>query len=163
MENITRIIQFLNEIGIEVHEGKLENNTFLPGLSLKPNTVIIDFEKLKYPGDILHEAGHIAVTSPDNRKKIGTTEIDPNWPDGGEEMGAILWSYAATLHLKLPLEFVFHSDGYKNNSEWLIRSFENENYIGLPFLEWIGLTYGKENALKNNTAPFPAMQKWMRN
>jgi hypothetical protein len=163
MEEITKIINFLNEIGIDVHEEKLENDTFLPGLTLKPNTVVVDFEKLKYPGDILHEAGHIAVTTPENRKLIGTSEIAPDWPDGGEEMGAILWSYAAALYLDLPLEFVFHPNGYKNSSEWLIDNFKNENYVGLPFLEWIGLTFGKENALKNNTSPFPLMQKWIRN
>ncbi|MCL9805257.1 hypothetical protein NAT51_06980 [Flavobacterium amniphilum] len=163
MEEITKIFNFLSEIGIEIREEKLENDTFLPGLTLKSNAVVVDLEKLKYPGDLLHEAGHIAVTSPENRSRIGTPEMDQNWPDGGEEMAAILWSYAAALHLNLPLEFVFHPDGYKNESEWLISNFEKENYVGLPFLEWIGLTYGKENAIKNDTSPFPVMQKWIRN
>jgi hypothetical protein len=162
MDKINRILNFLKDIGIEVHEEKLGDDTFLPGLSLKANGVIIDFDKLKYPGDILHEAGHIAVASPETRALIGTADIPEGWPDGGEEMGAILWSYAASLHLQLPLEFVFHSDGYKNSSEWLIQSFENETYVGLPFLEWIGLAYGKEKALENQQPTFPAMLKWIR-
>ncbi|MFC4818660.1 MULTISPECIES: hypothetical protein [unclassified Flavobacterium] len=163
METINKIVRFLNEIGIEVREEKLGNDTFLPGLTMKSNAVIIDYDQLKYPGDILHEAGHIAVASPETRAVIGTTEVPEGWPDGGEEMGAILWSYAASIHLGLPLDFVFHSDGYKNSSEWLIQSFENETYIGLPFLEWIGLAYGKEKALENQKPPFPVMLKWIRN
>lgn len=140
----------------------MKEDTFLPGLTLASDGVVVDFEKLKYPGDILHEAGHIAVTSPENRKRIGTDEIDPNWPDGGEEMGAILWSYAAAVHLNLPLDFIFHPNGYKNSSDWLIESFQNKNYVGLPFLEWIGLTLGNEKALEKGREAFPVMQKWIR-
>jgi hypothetical protein len=162
MNDINRILQFIKGIGIEILEEKLGDDTFLPGLSLKANAVVIDFDKLKYPGDILHEAGHIAVASPETRALIGTAAIPEGWPDGGEEMGAILWSYAASIHLQLPLEFVFHPDGYKNSSEWLIQSFQNETYVGLPFLEWIGLAYGKEKALENQQPAFPAMLKWIR-
>lgn len=159
---IQKSLQFLSEIGIAVFEKELDENTFLPGITLGPNCIYIDFEKLKYPGDILHEAGHIAVASPEVRAVIGTEAVPKGWPDGGEEMAAILWSYAAALHLKLPLDFVFHPDGYKNSSEWLISGFEKENYIGLPFLEWIGLTFGKEKALKHQQTAFPVMQKWIR-
>ena len=31
---------------------------FLPGLQLENGAIIIDPEKLFYPGDIIHEAGH---------------------------------------------------------------------------------------------------------
>ncbi|HKX85940.1 MAG TPA: hypothetical protein VJL37_04665, partial [Flavobacterium sp.] len=92
MNDINRILQFIKGIGIEILEEKLGDDTFLPGLSLKANAVVIDFDKLKYPGDILHEAGHIAVASPETRALIGTAAIPEGWPDGGEEMGAILWS-----------------------------------------------------------------------
>lgn len=161
-KEIQKTLAFLNQIGIEVYEKELDDTTFLPGITLGPNCIYIDYGKLKYPGDILHEAGHISVASPEVRPLIGTDAVPQGWPDGGEEMGAILWSYAAALHLGLPLDFVFHPDGYKNNSEWLISGFENENYIGLPFLEWIGLAYGKEKATENNKQAFPAMQKWIR-
>lgn len=158
---LEKVLSFLDEIGINVVEKQLETS-FLPGLSLGPNCLYIDFEKLLYPGDILHEAGHLAVTTSAERKIVGTDGMAADWPSQGEEMGAILWSFAAAKHLKLPVEFVFHPNGYKNESEWLISNFTNDNYIGLPFLEWAGLALGKVNAEKEGKEPFPEMLKWLR-
>lgn len=150
---IETIINFLRSININIVEQKLPNNTFLPGLSLLGNSILMDLEKLKYPGDLLHEAGHIAVTEEKIRPLIGTTEIGGNWPTDGEEIAAILWSYAASCYLDLDLKIVFHPNGYKNDSEWLIEQFNNKNYIGLPLLEWMSLC---------NKEEFPKMKKWIR-
>ncbi|BFM45014.1 hypothetical protein CFS9_36550 [Flavobacterium sp. CFS9] len=158
---LSKILSFLTEIGIDVVEKKL-NDTFLPGLDLGPNCVIIDYVKLLYPGDILHEAGHLAVTPASDRKLVGTEKMASDWPTEAEEMGAILWSFAACTHLKLPLELVFHPNGYKNDSEWLISNFTTGNYIGLPFLEWIGLALGSDRAEKEGKPAFPMMLKWIR-
>lgn len=160
--DLLKTIRFLEEIGIKVVEKNLEEETFLPGLTLGPGIVYVDFEKLKYPGDMLHEAGHLAVTTSEERKVAGTDEMAPNWPTQGEEIAAMLWSYAAVNHLNLPIEFVFHNDGYKNNSEWLIENFSSENYIGLPFLEWAGLAFGKERAHQEGKEAFPKMVQWLR-
>jgi len=138
---------------INVVEKELSNDTFLPGLSVTGNTIFMDLEKLKYPGDLLHEAGHIAVTDEKNRPLIGTPVISDNWPTDGDEIAAILWSYAASYHLELDLEIVFHPNGYKNDSEWLIEQFKNKNYIGLPLLVWMSLC---------NKEEFPLMKKWLR-
>lgn len=147
------IVNFLNSINIRVVEKKLPNDTFLPGLSLKGNTIFMDLEKLKYPGDLLHEAGHIAVTEEKIRPFIGTEKIGSNWPTDGDEIAAILWSYAASCHLNLDLEIVFHPEGYKNDSRWLIEQFNSKNYIGLPLLEWMSLCDKKD---------FPIMKQWLR-
>jgi hypothetical protein len=148
------IINFLNEININVVEIELNNDTFLPGLSIKGDTILMDKKRLKYPWDLLHEAGHIAVTEERLRGKIGTKEIADNWPTDGDEIAAILWSYAALYHLNLDIEIVFHPGGYKNESEWLIQQFTNKNYIGLPLLEWMGFC--------NQEEEFPKMKKWLR-
>ncbi|SNR42587.1 hypothetical protein SAMN04487979_105209 [Flavobacterium sp. ov086] len=158
---LKKVLSFLNQIGINVIEKELDE-TFLPGLSLGPNCIYIDYKKLLYPGDILHEAGHLAVTTSAERNIVGTSEMSASWPSDGEEMGAILWSFAAAKYLQLEPEFVFHPDGYKNGSDWLVSNFKNEVYIGLPFLEWVGLCLGKERALKENKAAFPSMLKWIR-
>lgn len=158
---IKKVLLFLNEIGIDVIEKEL-NTSFLPGLSLGPNCIYIDYPKLLYPGDILHEAGHLAVTTSSERNFVGTNEMATEWPTQAEEIGAILWSFAAANHLQLPLEFVFHPNGYKNASDWFISNFSDQNYIGLPFLEWIGLTFSKDQAIKEGKEAFPIMQKWLR-
>lgn len=155
------VLSFLNEIGIDVVEKELDN-TFLPGLSLGPNCIYIDYDKLLYPGDILHEAGHLAVTTSSERKLVNSSEMSPEWPTQAEEIGTILWSFAAANHLQLPLDFVFHPNGYKGASDWFISNFSNKNYIGLPFLQWIGLTLSEDRALKEGKEAFPVMQKWLR-
>ena len=147
------IVNFLNSINIMVVAEKLPEDTFLPGLRLKGNTILMDLDKLKYPGDLLHEAGHIATSDGKVRQFIGTDKMKSNWPTDGDEIAAILWSYAACHHLNLALEIVFHPNGYKKESEWLMEQFNSKNYIGLPLLEWMSLCTKEE---------FPIMNKWLR-
>jgi hypothetical protein len=158
----TRILHFLEKIGIQIIEKELDPTTFLPGLTLGSNCIYVDFDKLKYPGDLLHEAGHLAVTDGESRKIIESNITNNEWPTQGEEIAAILWSYAALSHLNLDPSFVFHPDGYKGNSEWFISNFTNGNYIGLPFLEWAGLALGNNRAHSEGKEAFPVMQKWIR-
>lgn len=152
-KTIQLIIDFLNAININVIEKRLPNDTFLPGLAISGNNIFMDLEQLKHPGDLLHEAGHIAVTEEKIRPFLGTEKMGAQWPTDGEEIAAILWSYAASSYLNLDMKVVFHPGGYKNESEWLIEQFENGNYMGLPLLEWMSLCR-KET--------FPVMEKWLR-
>ena len=150
---LPKILGFLSEIDIPVHEKPLPADTFLPGLELGPGCLYVDYAQLKYPGDLLHEAGHLAVTTSEQRALIGTDAIQQPWPTDGEEIVAILWSFAAARHIDLPLEIVFHPNVYKGYSDWLIESFESGTYIGLPLLEWMGLT---------ESQAFPKMKQWLR-
>lgn len=155
------IINFIEKIGIKVIEQELDDTSILPGLRIKANIILLDKKRLKHPGDLLHEAGHLAVTNKEDRLLIGTAKMSINWPSEGDEIAAILWSYAAICHLGIKADIVFHAKGYKNESEWLIDQFENENYIGLPLLEWMGLCYSADNRMENKPI-FPKMIKWMR-
>jgi len=159
---LQQILPFLKEIGIDVVETTLPNDTFLPGLDLGKACVLVDYNQLKYPGDLLHEAGHLAVTTPEQRNAIGTDQLQQPFPDDGEEIAALLWSYAAALHIGLPLEVLFHPDGYKGQSDWLIESFESKTYIGLPLFEWMGLALGPDLAIAEGKQPYPVMQRWLR-
>ncbi len=156
-----KIVPFLESVGIEIAAKHLTASTFLPGLELGANTIYIDYTKLKYPGDILHEAGHIAVTHPQQRRLIGTSQMPPKWPDSGDEIAAILWSFAAAKYLEIPVETVFHPHGYKGSSNWYIENFSNKNYIGLPLLQWMGIAYTNEE-VDNGNSPFPVVKNWMR-
>ncbi|WP_417357650.1 hypothetical protein [Flavobacterium sp.] len=158
---LKQIVSFLESIGIEVAEGPLTATTFLPGLELGPNVIYVDFDKLKHPGDILHEAGHIAVTESSQRQYIGTGKMPEDWPNMGDEIAAIAWSAAVAQHLDIPLSFVFHPAGYKGASDWHIENFSNGNYIGLPLLQWMGIAYN-DTEIQNGHPPFPAFKSWLR-
>ena len=53
--------------------------------------LVVDRGKLKYPGDLLHEAEHLAVVETSRRQSIGAY-VGFNTDEG---LGAIAWSWAA--------------------------------------------------------------------
>jgi hypothetical protein len=151
---------FLTQIGIETREQVITETMFLPGLLIQNGILLIDSAQLLYPGDILHEAGHIAVSLSEDRHQL-TGNVTEQRPDkAGDELAVLLWTYAACLHLNLDPHLVFHPAGYRGQSDWLIEQFTTESYIGLPLLVWMGLTlYPTAN---DQFGGFPKMTKWVR-
>jgi hypothetical protein len=143
-----RIAGFLDSIGLPVRAAAVPERTFLPGLHIHHGTLLVDESRLLYPGDLLHEAGHLAVMEPERRPSLAGDVGD----SGGEEMAAIAWSYAAAMHLGIPPEVVFHEDGYRGGAANLVENFTLGRPIGLPYLKWIGLA-GDD---------YPTMRRWLR-
>lgn len=160
-EYISTILEFFNEIGIEAIEKDVDGPCFVPGIIILRGVIYYNRERMLYPGDLLHEAGHIAVTLPEERPLSATDELK-GWPSDGDEIVAILWSFAAASHLQIPLDVVFHENGYKDDSQWLIEQFESGTYIGLPLLEWMGLCNSKPLESDPDAPIFPKMTKWLR-
>jgi hypothetical protein len=159
---LEKCIEFLNGIGIRTVLQKIEGSSFLPGLSIENGNIILDKDALASPGDILHEAGHIAVVPSVDRSGLSASAIEKRKDREAEEMMAIAWSYAAAVHLNIDPHFVFHDDGYKGGGSYIADNFKNKNYFGLPMLQWIGLTADEKNAAILNIAPYPNMIKWLR-
>lgn len=157
-----RIAKFLNEIGIEVLSAKLSGETFLPGISVKNGKLIVDEEKLLYPGDLLHEAGHIAVTPARFRDEINDEISLPELHPGVLETEAIMWSYAACVQLDLDPQIVFHPNGYLGNSEALLFNFTLGVFPGVNQLEDAGMTLSRKAAADSGTESFPKMVKWLK-
>lgn len=161
---LEKITDFLHEIGINTHKQQLDEPTFLPGVLIDKGTLIIDEEKLLYPGDLLHEAGHIAVMTNEERSSIrgNVGEATSASKAGGEELSAIAWSYAALKHLGLPPEVVFHPNGYKGASDWFMEQFALGKNIGVPLLQWMGLCYTEAPAENPEIKTYPHLIKWLR-
>jgi hypothetical protein len=159
---VQKLIAFIREIGIPVREGRTDGETFLPGIDIADGGLIIDESRLLYPGDLLHEAGHIAVTPASLRSKLsGKVEVpyaDPN----AIEAAAISWSYAACVHLGLDPRVVFHEYGYHGRSANLLFGFELGVFPGLHDLVSAGMTLNETGAALVGLPPFPAMKKWLR-
>ena len=141
-EIIAKIFAFLDKIGIEHKEAKISGPVFMPGITIENGKLVVDMDELKYPGDMLHEAGHIAVTAKEERMTM-SGEVPKE--KGGEEIATLLWSYMAAREAGIPPEVVFHPDGYKGDSEWLLSNFKNKTYIGLPYLTWMKIFEKKED------------------
>ncbi len=151
-----RLAQFVRGIGIDVRTGTLPEKTFLPGLDIQFGAIVVDEARLAHPGDILHEAGHIAVSEPEARKALALAPTD------GEEIATLAWSYAAACHLRLDPAVVFHPDGYKGGSQSLIDAFTSGGSPGVPLLQYFGLTVEPKNAAARGVEPYPHMLRWMR-
>ena len=155
---LDKIIAFLNDIGISYQICEIEKETFLPGLLIENGKLFIDEKELKYIGDILHEAGHIALMTFEERNNLtGSLEgqIDP----AATEMAAIAWSFAACLKIGIDPEVVFHENGYKGDSENIISNFKAGNYFGVPILQWYGMTNSFD---LDKNIKFPEMIRWLR-
>jgi len=159
-ELMDTMLNFLREIGVSYYFARIDDKTFLPGLKLRNGALIIDTEKLLYPGDILHEAGHLACM-PDDIRRIMNDNLDSNQVHQGGEMMAIAWSYAVCLHLGINPKVVFHEHGYKGSGESIVDNFSQGQYFGVPLLEWCGMSYGQATAKRLNKQPFPEMISWM--
>jgi|ERR1700722_3929578 len=153
----TLILDWLRQIGLTVRLAPLAADTFLPGVTLEPGGLVIDPERLLYPGDLLHEAGHLATMLPARRAFTGSNAGS----DMGEEIAAQTWSYAAAVHLGLPPEVVFHPTGYKGAAESLIQIYRDGN-AGVPLLQWMGLTLDRTQAAAVSIVSYPHMIRWLR-
>jgi hypothetical protein len=150
------IVNFLTAIGLEVRTGTLSED-FLPGIRIDAGVMTVDPARLSYCGDLLHEAGHLAVL-PSAERNGAAPNVSK---DGGEEMAAIAWSYAAAFHLGLDPKIVFHDGGYRGGSDSIVENFGEGRYFGVPLLEWMGLTATK-SAAERGVPPYPYMIRWLR-
>ncbi len=154
----SRMAGFLAGIGLETAPAVLSKAGFLEGLTISYGILLVDEVRLVHPGDLLHEAGHLAVIPAEKRKLLyGDVGSDP-----GEEMAAIAWSYAAALYLGIDPAVVFHSSGYSGGSQNILRDFSQGRYFGVPILEWLGLAADKETAALLQVPRYPHMLKWVR-
>jgi hypothetical protein len=156
-DDVGRIVAFLTRIGIPVAAQRLEGESFLPGLTIRDGGLVYDPERLAWPGDLLHEAGHVAVTDPALRPAMCQPSDDP-----GEEMAAIAWSWAAAMEIGLAPEVLFHEGGYRGGAAALIENFSNGRDVGAPLLAAWDMTTEPHRARKYGGVPYPQMRRWLR-
>ena len=148
-----RIVAFLLEIGIPAEPAELTEETFLPGIAVAGGGLRYDERRLTWPGDLLHEAAHIAVAPPEARPLMSGDVDVPGLDMGLLEKAAVPWSYAAALHVGIDPALVFHAGGYRGKSEGLLRTFGFGVYPGLNLLVDAGMT---------TVELYPRMARWLR-
>jgi hypothetical protein len=158
-----KITDFIQHIGIPVGYRQIYEPSFLPGLWIENGTLWIDKNQLKYIGDTLHEAGHIALMTPEERENLSGS-LEGQIESDATEMAVIAWTYAACLEIDIDPTVVFHADGYKGGGQDIIDNFSQGRYFGVPILEWLGMTERKStaNTHKINMLSYPKMISWIR-
>lgn len=155
---VARIVPFLEAIGIPLAIEPVPGDALLPGATVRGGTLVFDPEALEWPGDLLHEAGHIAVADP----AVRTAQIEVS-PDPGEELAAMAWSYAAAIALEIDPAHVFHPGGYHGGGANYLESYSRGGAgIGVPMLQYYGMSAEPHKAETLTLPPFPAMARWLR-
>lgn len=155
---------FLDRIGIAVVVETLPGDTCLPGMTVRYGKLIVDPDRIGHPGDMLHDAGHIAVLAPEVR---GTLASVPEG-NGAQEMATIAWSYAAAVEIGISMETLFHDHGYHgggtigSGGSFLTEAFERGAFVGAPLLDFYGMALSPEKAAAQGVAPYPHMLRWLR-
>jgi hypothetical protein len=152
-----RIVAFIEQVGIPVETDSIPEGSFLPAIAIRNGAVVYDPARLEWPGDLLHEAGHVAVTPPEKRSALSEIRSDP-----AEEMSAIGWSYAAALAIGLDPAVVFHDNGYLGGSTSLLENFAEGRFLAVPMLQYYGMTLEPRPAAERGEQPYPHMTSWLR-
>ena len=157
------ILHFLEKIGVPFQFISIDTNTYVPGINIHDGSLQIDLEKLTFPGDLLYEAGRIALAPAAVRSTL-THPIDNqlDFDVATNSMMTIAWSYAAALDAEIPIEVLLHPEGYKGQNESIQYGFQSGQYIGLPMLQFLGMALDANNAAQKGVQPFPVMQIWLR-
>ena len=157
-----RIAGFLVEIGIAVRAAELPDDRFLPGIALERGDLLVDEGRLAHPGDLLHEAGHVAAAPAWARPSMSGAVDVPGLDTSDLEWAAIPWSYAAARAIGIDPAVVFHGGGYHGHSPGLLRNFELGVPIGVHLLEAAGMTATGPRAAELGVPPYPHMLRWLR-
>lgn len=150
-----KIVSFLREIGLSVAARAFARDTVLPGIDVEHGGLVIDEDRLTYPCDLLHEAGHLAVVTPQARAALHHNVGS----DGAEEMMALAWSYAAALHIGIDPALLFH-DRYAGGGEAILTAMRSGG-IGVPMLGYLKMTHDIRTT-PQGAVPFPHMLRWLR-
>jgi hypothetical protein len=157
-ETLRRIVEFIRSLGIEVNEGPMTRDTLVAGIDIIRGTLLIDEPMMCKPADLLHEAAHIALSSPSVRSALdGTADTS-----AAEEISAIAWTWAASRHLDIDPAETFHEDVISGNGPTLLENFLEGRYVGVPMLQYWGLTVEPKQAAARGVDPYPRMLRWLR-
>ncbi len=161
-EHYSVIVAFLTRIGLPVAEETLAADTFLPGITLRAGGLVVDADKLMWPGDLLHEAGHLAVLPAALR-----SEAHDDAPNHAEvafagELEAMAWAYAAAVELMLTMEVLIHEGGYHGKSRDLLQMYTFGVYPGLRGLCESGMTAAPGFTPDCGPVQYPQMLRWLR-
>lgn len=159
---VERIAGFLNQIGLEAAPGAVPADAFLPGVRILAGRIVYDPATLAWPGDLLHEAGHLAVAPAALRPTLSDGIELPDEVLHAGEMEATAWAYAAVCHLGLDPAVLFHAGGYHGNSAGLVATYSMGVYPGAAGLAGAGLTHVGPAARDAGLPVYPRMSRWLR-
>jgi hypothetical protein len=158
---VDRILGFLRSVEVPIVERPIDGESLLPGVEIRAGKLIVDRQTLVWPGDLLHEAGHLAVLPAEVREGINGDLAHLDIPYAGE-VEATAWAWAAGLAIGLEPSVLFHDGGYHGKSQRLIFTYSAGCWPGVAGLAAAGMTLLPREASLQGMASYPAMIRWLR-
>lgn len=156
------IFDFIAHVGIDIAEAPLPADTFLPGIELRGGGIVVDADTLLWPGDLLHEAGHLAVLPAALRKEAHEDQPNAAEVEHAGELEAMAWAWAAAMELGLPADVLIHAGGYNGKSGDLLQMYAFGVYPGLKGLCATGMTAAPGFTPDCGPVHYPQMLRWLR-
>lgn len=156
------IVDFLRGIRLPVAEAALPGDTFLPGIAIRDGGLIVDPDRLRWPGDLLHEAGHLAVLPPALRAQASDDLADEHDVPHAGETEAMAWAWAAVHAIGLPPEVLMHEGGYHGQAAAVLQMYAVGIVPGLRGLCESGMTAARGFTLEPVDIQYPQMLRWLR-
>ena len=181
-----QVIESLRGLGvpIELSEAPREG-TFISGVWIDRGVLYVHLDSLVAPGDLFHEAGHLAIVPPAFRQYItpGNLEESEFWTKMSEfmqlgglgrypecpvaralmqcsETEAMAWSYAAAVEIGYPPLKVFFFDDVELEEQ----PYEGDGEaitMAFSMKSHFGVN-GMHHAKMCNMREYPKMLKWMQ-
>lgn len=158
--DVRTVVEFFRSIGLAV-KPKSGAIGFVPGIEIENGTLFIDKGSC-LPGDLLHEAGHLAVL-PSLFRRQANTDLDVVMETMGEylsadatggentlsrailqsgECEATAWAWAAGMHLGLPANVIIqpkaNMDGDDEGAPGIRLALSANSYFGINGLQAAG-------------------------
>lgn len=180
------ILEFLNRVGIPaiaVTGDEAVAKAFTPHVLIKNGTLEVDVDHV-FPGNILHEAGHLAIVpAPFRHLASGTLgavqkamgayfEANPGgmmvYPEDPicraimqcSDTEATAWQFAAAQEVGLPDELLFPDDAFDGQGPENLQRLKANSYFGINGLQAAGWTRVRANP--RSTVPvYPKLAFWL--
>lgn len=177
-----RCLDFVLSIGIPVMEVRCVEG-FLPAIRVEAGGLLVDPSRC-FPGDILHEAGHVATMPAQFRPLACGDLMAANtamsaWLDANPtlleqmpedpvargclqcgEAEATAWQYAAAVAMGLPEEWIFPVDGYEGQGRATLHGLRTNCYLGINGLQTAGWTHVRMQ-IDSSLPVYPSMARWL--
>lgn len=182
---VQQVVEFVRGLGIAVAvcTDEAAAESFLPNVEILDGGLVV--RPGVFPGDILHEAGHLA-TMPAQFRPLATgqlreafaamsryLEANPmglaTYPEDPVARGvmqcsdpeATAWQFAAGQHLGMPDEWLFPLGSYAGDAVAVLLSLKAGGHMGINGLQAAGWTLNRANPFRPNIPVFPQLAFWL--
>lgn len=172
LQEFERAYQFVNRIGIKLRFSHETPSSFLPGVWISNEQMYCNPSQLLCIGDLLHEAGHFAVTPSELRHAWSIEGFDfscisqipvllKNGAENplyrklidGDEQAAIAWSYAAASDIDIDLHSIHLDSDFDGEWEPTVLALQLKCHAGINNLQ---------NTEMSTNLLFPKMLRWLQ-